>query len=75
MKKEPRTPPQTLDDYFDNWRSVQHFCDDTGLVYQSVWRWKKDKAVPFKYWPDLVQAAREKKIRGINLQWMFDRHI
>lgn len=57
-------PMMTLSKAFDAWETVVDLANDMGVPVQTAYGWRRRGSLPVKYWPRLIQKAKE---RGVTL--------
>jgi hypothetical protein len=54
-------------DIIDLWPSLRAFASDAGVQYDCAQKWRWRNNIPSTYWPQIVTAARTRKVRGVSL--------
>lgn len=57
---------QTHSDIIDRWPTIREFSQDIGVQYDCAQKMRWRNKIPAKYWPQIVSAARTRKMRGIS---------
>lgn len=57
----------THDTIINRWPSISDFADDLGIQYGTAKAMRRRKAIPARYWPSVVAAARKRRISGVTL--------
>jgi hypothetical protein len=58
----------THEDLIDKWPSVADFARDLGVKYQTARFMKKRNSIHPRYWSKVLQAAKDRRIRGVTLE-------
>lgn len=60
---ESTTSIDTFGDLIGRWGSVREFAERMGVSPNTAAGWKRRNSIPTDYWPDLLEAAAERKMR------------
>jgi predicted GNAT superfamily acetyltransferase len=55
-------------DIIDRWPSTRAFAEDIGVSYNSANLMRHRRNIHFRHWERVVEAAKARNIRGINLK-------
>jgi acid phosphatase class B len=55
-------------DIIDRWPSTRAFAEDIGVPYVNVNMMRQRRNIHFRHWDRVVEAAKERGIRGITLK-------
>lgn len=56
----------SVEDVFDRFQKTSAFADALGLKLSAASEMRRRKSIPVRYWPKLVEVARERGFDEIN---------
>jgi hypothetical protein len=64
----------TVSDVFSEFKKTSAFADALGLKLSAASEMRRRNSIPVRYWPRLVEAARERGIDGISYEKLVEMH-
>lgn len=64
----------TVEDVFTQFKGTSAFAGALGLNLSTASEMRRRSSIPVRYWPKLVDAARERGIRGVSYDVLVAMH-
>lgn len=65
----------TIDEVFAGFSGTSAFAAAMGLNLSTASEMRRRSSIPVRYWPKLVEAARERGIEGISFDSLVAMHV
>jgi hypothetical protein len=65
----------TVDDVFAGFEGTSAFASALGLNLSTASEMRRRSSIPVRYWPKLVDVARERGIDGVNYDSLVAMHV
>ena len=67
--------PTTISELITQWKTVRDFADAIGCGYEAAAQMKKRNRIAPEHWENVIAAAANAGIEGINVHWLMTRYV